>query len=191
MSEKEQTRCFTYEVKMVIQVLDTDENKARALLDDKGGYVSSREVVLIDSVPLYSGSEDQLTLYPQICVIVRKTLQIQDFSIYKSSISCDHANSLPKRYIYMPQKIKIIFYVACCHFVIKLLYSNLKKITQMVLCVRYMIYTNINILYSTHTAQTFYGMMSAPQHGDTLAPGYEQKDRSPPVRPYRYKNVIK
>jgi hypothetical protein len=58
MSEKEQTRCFTYEVKMVIQVLDTDENKARALLDDKGGYVSSREVVLIDSVPLYSGSED-------------------------------------------------------------------------------------------------------------------------------------
>jgi hypothetical protein len=58
MLEKEQTRCFTYEVKMVIQVLDTDEKKAREALDKNGGYVSSRDVVLIDSVPLYSGSED-------------------------------------------------------------------------------------------------------------------------------------
>ena len=58
MSDKEPTRCFTYEVKMVIQVLDTDEKKAREALDKNGGYVSSREVSLVDSVPLYSGFEE-------------------------------------------------------------------------------------------------------------------------------------
>jgi hypothetical protein len=57
MSETKQTRCYSYEVKMVIQVLAEDEDNAKKLLDDKGGYVSSRVVKLIDSVPLLSETE--------------------------------------------------------------------------------------------------------------------------------------
>ena len=54
MSEIKQTRCYSYEVKMIIQVLAEDEESAKNQLDDKGGYVSSRVVKLIDSVPLLS-----------------------------------------------------------------------------------------------------------------------------------------
>lgn len=54
MSDKEQTRCYTYEVKMVIQVLSDSEESAKKQLDDKGGYVSNRTVTLLDSVPLLS-----------------------------------------------------------------------------------------------------------------------------------------
>lgn len=57
MPENEQTRCFTYEVKMIIQILAENEDVARKQLDDKGGYVSSRNVTLIDSVPLFSNGE--------------------------------------------------------------------------------------------------------------------------------------
>ena len=54
MSDKEQTRCYTYEVKMVIQILSDNEENAKKQLDDKGGYVSSRTATLLDSVPLLS-----------------------------------------------------------------------------------------------------------------------------------------
>jgi len=54
MSDKEQTRCYTYEVKMIIQVLADSEENAKNQLDDKGGYVSNRVVTLLDSVPLLS-----------------------------------------------------------------------------------------------------------------------------------------
>lgn len=57
MSDKEQTRCFTYEVKMIVQILADSEDAAKKQLDDKGGYVSSRKVTLLDSVPLLTGSE--------------------------------------------------------------------------------------------------------------------------------------
>ncbi len=57
MSDKEQTRCFTYEVKMVIQILADSEDTAKKQLDDKGGYVSSRVVTLLDSVPLLTTSD--------------------------------------------------------------------------------------------------------------------------------------
>ena len=53
-TEEKQTRCYTYEVKMVIQILADDEETAKKQLDDKGGYVSSRNVSLLDSVPLLS-----------------------------------------------------------------------------------------------------------------------------------------
>jgi hypothetical protein len=54
MSNEEQTRCYTYEVKMIIQVLADSEENAKNQLDDKGGYVSSRKVTLLDSIPLLS-----------------------------------------------------------------------------------------------------------------------------------------
>lgn len=55
----DQTFCYTYEVSMVIQIFSESEEDARKQLDDKGGYVSSRNVKLMDSLPLFSGSEDK------------------------------------------------------------------------------------------------------------------------------------
>jgi len=58
MADNEKTNCFTYKVEMVVQVLSKDEKNARELLDKNGGYVSNRTVKLMDSVPLFSGSDD-------------------------------------------------------------------------------------------------------------------------------------
>lgn len=59
MSEKETTGCFTYKVEMVVQILAKDEKAAREQLDEKGGYVSSRTVTLVDSVSLFSGDKSE------------------------------------------------------------------------------------------------------------------------------------
>jgi len=53
------TFCYTYNVSMVIQVLSDSEESAKKQLDDKGGYVSDRQVTLIDALPLYSGEESE------------------------------------------------------------------------------------------------------------------------------------
>jgi hypothetical protein len=57
MAENENTSCFTYKVEMIIQVLAADEVSARMQLDDKGGYVTSREVTFMDSVQVYKGNK--------------------------------------------------------------------------------------------------------------------------------------
>lgn len=57
MSDK-QTFCYTYQVSMVIQILAESEEDAKKQLDNKGGYVSDRQVNLMDSVPLYSGQNE-------------------------------------------------------------------------------------------------------------------------------------
>lgn len=54
MSEKPTTHAYTYQVSMVLQVLATSEEEARAKLDEKGGFISDREVTLLDSVALQS-----------------------------------------------------------------------------------------------------------------------------------------
>lgn len=46
------TKCYTYEVKMIVQVLADDESSAALQLDEKGGYVSDRQVKLIKSIDL-------------------------------------------------------------------------------------------------------------------------------------------
>ena len=51
------THAYTYEVKMVVQILAEDEKEARNRLDNQGGYVTSREVVLKDSISLFNGKE--------------------------------------------------------------------------------------------------------------------------------------
>jgi hypothetical protein len=53
---KENTSCFTYKVEMIIQILAGDEMSARQFLDDKGGYITSREVTFMDSVQVYKGN---------------------------------------------------------------------------------------------------------------------------------------
>lgn len=53
------THAYTYEVKMVVQILAEDEKAARERLDGQGGYVTSREVKLKDSVALFNGKEKE------------------------------------------------------------------------------------------------------------------------------------
>jgi len=57
MTKKEITHAYTYEINMVVQVMAEDEKTAKERLDAQGGYVSSREVTLKDSVALFSGKE--------------------------------------------------------------------------------------------------------------------------------------
>lgn len=51
------THVYTYEVKMIVQILAESEKEARSRLDNQGGYVSSRDVKLKDSIPLFNGKE--------------------------------------------------------------------------------------------------------------------------------------
>jgi hypothetical protein len=53
------TRAFTYEVKMIVQILAEDEKEARSRLDNQGGYVTSREVALKDTIPLFNGKTEE------------------------------------------------------------------------------------------------------------------------------------
>jgi hypothetical protein len=55
MVQDETTTCYTFEVKMLIQILAKDEEAAREKLDKDGGYVTKRDVDLKDSISLYSG----------------------------------------------------------------------------------------------------------------------------------------
>ena len=53
--EKDSTKCYTYAVTMVIQVLAESEQSAKEKLDKEGGYVTKRTTVLVDAVSLFSG----------------------------------------------------------------------------------------------------------------------------------------
>ncbi len=56
VKEEKVTKCYTYEVRMIVQVIsDDDEQTARTKLDKEGGYVTKRDVTLADAVSLYSG----------------------------------------------------------------------------------------------------------------------------------------
>lgn len=52
------TKCYTYEVKMVIQILAEDEDTAKTTLDDKGGYVTKRDVKLIATTDLKTTDDE-------------------------------------------------------------------------------------------------------------------------------------
>jgi hypothetical protein len=58
-AEKVTTSCFTYEVTMVVQVLASSRDAADKQLEENGGYVSKRDVVLKDAVELYSGKPEK------------------------------------------------------------------------------------------------------------------------------------
>jgi len=56
VKQEKVTKCYTYEVKMIVQIIcDEDDKAAQAKLDKEGGYVTKREVTLMDAVSLYSG----------------------------------------------------------------------------------------------------------------------------------------
>jgi hypothetical protein len=50
--------CYTYEVKMVIQILAPNKDVADAKLERDGGYISKREVNFVRSTVLYEDIED-------------------------------------------------------------------------------------------------------------------------------------
>ena len=50
--EQKETKVFTYEVKMIVSVFDTDEKSAQDKLDREGGYVSKRDIILLDAQPI-------------------------------------------------------------------------------------------------------------------------------------------
>jgi hypothetical protein len=45
---------YTYKVSMIVTVFSDSQESARKALDDNGGFVSSRQVELKDSVKIYS-----------------------------------------------------------------------------------------------------------------------------------------
>jgi len=53
----ENTTCYTYKIEMLVQVLAKDEPTAMDQLEKSGGYVTNREVTLMDSVSLYNGEK--------------------------------------------------------------------------------------------------------------------------------------
>ena len=53
----ENTTCYTYKVEMLIQILAKDEPTALDQLEKSGGYVTNRQVTLMDSVSLYNGEK--------------------------------------------------------------------------------------------------------------------------------------
>jgi hypothetical protein len=56
--EKTPKSVFTYEVNMIVSVFAEDEEKARASLDENGGFVSHRNVELKDAIEIYRPEED-------------------------------------------------------------------------------------------------------------------------------------
>jgi hypothetical protein len=57
--EKDSTKCYTYAVTMVVQVLAENEQSAKDKLDKEGGYVTSRVTNLVDAVSLYNGESKE------------------------------------------------------------------------------------------------------------------------------------
>lgn len=46
------TKCYTFEVTMIIQILADNEIDAKSTLDEKGGYSSERKVKLLKTTDL-------------------------------------------------------------------------------------------------------------------------------------------
>lgn len=53
-SETKESKVFTFEVKMIVSVFESDEESAQDKLDREGGFVSKRDVALLEQRPLIS-----------------------------------------------------------------------------------------------------------------------------------------
>ena len=58
IKETKQTKCFSYEVKMLVQVIADDETTAKAQLDEKGGIMTKRDVQLLNTSILYGEEKE-------------------------------------------------------------------------------------------------------------------------------------
>jgi hypothetical protein len=59
IKETKPTRCFSYEVNMLVHIIADDEATAKAQLDDKGGIMTKRDVKLVNTVTLYGEDKDK------------------------------------------------------------------------------------------------------------------------------------
>jgi hypothetical protein len=55
--ETKVTKCYSYEVTMLVHIIADDEATAKAQLDEKGGIVTKRDVKLLNSAVLYGEKE--------------------------------------------------------------------------------------------------------------------------------------
>lgn len=55
--ETKATKCYSYEVTMLVHIIADDETTAKAQLDEKGGIVTKRDVKLLNSAVLYGEKE--------------------------------------------------------------------------------------------------------------------------------------
>ena len=55
--EEKETNCYTYKVEMTVQVFAENLDQANDRLEQNGGYVSSREVVLLNTNTVYEGKD--------------------------------------------------------------------------------------------------------------------------------------
>ena len=59
VKETKATKCFTYEVVMMVHIIADDEATAKSQLDEKGGIVTKREVKLLNTATLYGEEKDK------------------------------------------------------------------------------------------------------------------------------------
>ena len=59
IKETKATRCFSYEVNMLVHIIADDETIAKNQLDEKGGIVTKRDVKLVNTVTLYGEEKDK------------------------------------------------------------------------------------------------------------------------------------
>jgi hypothetical protein len=57
--ETKPTRCFSYEVNMLVHVIADDETTAKSQLDEKGGIATKREVKLVNEAILYGEDKEK------------------------------------------------------------------------------------------------------------------------------------
>ena len=59
IKKDDQAKCFTYEVTMFVHIIADDEETAQAQLDEKGGIMTKRNVVLVNAINLYGEKESK------------------------------------------------------------------------------------------------------------------------------------
>lgn len=58
IKETKSTKCFSYEVKMIVHIIADDEKTAKNQLDEKGGIVTKRDVKLVNTTTLYGEDKE-------------------------------------------------------------------------------------------------------------------------------------
>ena len=59
MAKAENSKCYTYGINLIVQVIAKDEISAKQFLDTNGGYVTMRDTKLLNSVDLYNKFEEK------------------------------------------------------------------------------------------------------------------------------------
>lgn len=58
IKEVKSTKCFSYEVNMMVHIIADNEATAKAELDSKGGIVTKRDVKLVNTQTLYGEEKE-------------------------------------------------------------------------------------------------------------------------------------